>query len=51
VYGKGQWFSIRPILAAKFVNIHFAGEHIADWQGFMEGAVATGAEAAEAALS
>lgn len=51
VYGKGQWFGLRPILAEKFVNIHFAGEHIADWQGFMEGAVSTGAEAAEAALS
>ena len=51
VYGKGQWFMLRPILAQKFLNIHFAGEHIADWQGFMEGAIVTGAEAAEAALA
>jgi monoamine oxidase len=27
----------------------FAGEHLADWQGFMEGAIETG-EAAAAAL-
>jgi hypothetical protein len=26
----------------------FAGEHLADWQGFMEGAVVTGEEAAKA---
>ena len=51
VYGKGQWFTLRKILSEPFQNIHFAGEHIADWQGFMEGAVATGAAAAEAALA
>ena len=51
VYGKGQWFGLRPVLAEPFLNIHFAGEHIADWQGFMEGAVDTGAAAAEAALA
>jgi monoamine oxidase len=28
----------------------FAGEHLADWQGFMEGAVVTG-EAAAAVLA
>ncbi len=51
VYAKGQWFTLQPILKAKHLNIHFAGEHIADWQGFMEGAVVTGREAAEAVMS
>jgi monoamine oxidase len=46
VYGKGQWFDTRATLAKSFMHTHFAGEHIADWQGFMEGAVATGEEAA-----
>ena len=31
----------------EFVNTHFAGEHLADWQGFMEGAINTGEDAAE----
>jgi monoamine oxidase len=46
MYGVGQWFTLRPILAKEFHNIHFAGENIADWQGFMEGAINTGEEAA-----
>jgi monoamine oxidase len=46
-YGKGQWFNVMPVLKEKMNNIYFAGEHIADWQGFMEGAVNTGEEAAE----
>jgi len=46
VYGKGQWFGIRPVLKRSFLHTHFAGEHIADWQGFMEGAIETGEEAA-----
>jgi monoamine oxidase len=29
-------------------KVLFAGEHLADWQGFMEGAVVTGEEAARA---
>lgn len=45
LYGKGQWFSVKPILKRKFKNVHFAGEHVADWQGYMEGAVNTGEEA------
>jgi monoamine oxidase len=28
----------------------FAGEHLADWQGFMEGAVETGEAAADSLL-
>ncbi len=46
LYGIGQWFSLRPILQKPFGNIYFAGEHLADWQGFMEGAINTGEEAA-----
>jgi monoamine oxidase len=51
IYGKGQWFALQPILKEKFVNVYFAGEHVADWQGFMEGAINTGEEAAEAIMS
>lgn len=46
LYGIGQWFSLRPILSAPFLHTHFAGEHIADWQGFMEGAINSGEDAA-----
>ena len=49
LYKPGQWFGIRPILARPHGKVLFAGEHIADWQGFMEGAIDTG-EAAAAAL-
>ena len=44
-YGKGQWFDVMPILRESFMHTHFAGEHLADWQGFMEGAINTGEEA------
>ncbi|MEO8446903.1 MAG: NAD(P)/FAD-dependent oxidoreductase [bacterium] len=47
LYGKGQWFSLMPVLREKLTNVHFAGEHIADWQGFMEGAVESGEDAAK----
>jgi monoamine oxidase len=50
LYGKNQWFTSQPILAAPHQRVHFAGEHLADWQGFMEGAVVTGEEAAQAVL-
>jgi monoamine oxidase len=30
------------------MNVLFAGEHLADWQGFMEGAIVTGEQAAKA---
>ncbi|MGZ8517841.1 MAG: flavin monoamine oxidase family protein [Chitinophagaceae bacterium] len=46
IYGKGQWFRVRQILQRSHVHTHFAGEHLADWQGFMEGAINTGEEAA-----
>jgi len=49
LYKPGQWFGIRPILARPHGKVLFAGEHLADWQGFMEGAIETG-EAAAASL-
>ncbi|HYG11865.1 MAG TPA: NAD(P)/FAD-dependent oxidoreductase [Pyrinomonadaceae bacterium] len=48
VYRPGQWFTVRPALQRPHGKVLFAGEHIADWQGFMEGAVVTGEQAAEA---
>jgi monoamine oxidase len=50
VYRPGQWFTTRPILQRPHGKVLFAGEHLADWQGFMEGAVVTG-EAAAAVLT
>jgi monoamine oxidase len=47
IYGKGQWFGLMPVLKTSYIHTHFAGEHLADWQGFMEGAINTGEEAAE----
>lgn len=46
LFGVNQWFRLRPVLAEPFLHTHFAGEHLADWQGFMEGAVNTGEVAA-----
>ena len=45
-YRPGQWFTLRPILSRPHGKVFFAGEHLADWQGFMEGAVVTGRAAA-----
>jgi len=47
LYRPGQWFTVRPALARPHGLVRFAGEHLADWQGFMEGAVETGLDAAE----
>ncbi|MCE3077168.1 flavin monoamine oxidase family protein [Chryseobacterium gwangjuense] len=48
LYRPGQWFRIKPILKEPFLHIHFAGEHLSEnWQGFMEGAIESGEEAAE----
>ena len=49
-FRPGQWFTLRPILARPHGKVLFAGEHLAEWQGFMEGAVVTG-EAAAAELA
>jgi monoamine oxidase len=46
-YRPGQWTALRDPLAERWGNVLFAGEHIADWQGFMEGAVETGYAAAD----
>ena len=51
LYRPGQWFTVRPILQRPHGKVLFAGEHLADWQGFMEGAVVTGEEAAKALTS
>lgn len=47
LYGPGQWFGLMPKLKESFLHTHFAGEHLANWQGFMEGAIMTGESAAE----
>ena len=47
LYGKGQWYTVMPALKQRFQRVHFAGEHLADWQGFMEGAINSGEEAAD----
>ena len=46
LYRPGQWYQVRPLLAVPHGKVIFAGEHLADAQGFMEGAVTTGEEAA-----
>jgi len=51
MYGVGQWFGIMPELKKSHGRVHFAGEHLADWQGFMEGAINSGEEAAQKAIS
>ena len=50
LYKPGQWFGIRPILQRPHGKVLFAGEHLADWQGFMEGAIETGEAAADALI-
>lgn len=50
IYRPGQWFGVRPILQRPHSKVLFAGEHLADWQGFMEGAVVTGEDAAKALM-
>lgn len=47
LYRPGQWFGVRPILQRPHLKVLFAGEHLADWQGFMEGAIETGEAAAQ----
>lgn len=47
LYNKSQWYSVMPVLKQTFMSTEFAGEHLADWQGFMEGAINSGEEAAD----
>jgi monoamine oxidase len=51
IYDTHQWFSIRETMSKPFRNVSFAGEHLAEWQGFMEGAVQTGEEAVKNLIS
>jgi monoamine oxidase len=47
-YRCGQWFTVLPALRKRHRRIYFAGEHLSEnWQGFMEGAVETGLNAAD----
>ncbi|MFN4284549.1 MAG: flavin monoamine oxidase family protein [Lacibacter sp.] len=48
IYRPGQWFRLRPALQRPFINTFFAGEHVADLQGSMEGAIVSGELAAAA---
>lgn len=49
IFKPGQWFRVQEALRKQHVHTLFAGEHLAEtWQGFMEGALNTGAEAAAA---
>ena len=50
VYRPRQWFTLRPVLQRPHINVLFAGEHLGDWQGFMEGAIVTGEKAAQALI-
>ena len=49
-YGKNQWFGIMPTLRRNHQHCYFAGEHLADWQGFMEGAIVSGEDAVKELL-
>jgi monoamine oxidase len=51
LYRPGQWFTLRPLLQRPHGKVLFAGEHLAEWQGFMEGAVVTGEEAAASLIA
>ena len=45
-FAPGQMTSVRPVVAQPVGRIHFAGEHTAVWQGYMNGAVESGLRAA-----
>jgi monoamine oxidase len=45
-YRPGQCFTVRPILQRPHCRVLFAGEHLAELQGFMEGPVNTAQAAA-----
>lgn len=44
-FAPGQMIGIRDLLRVPVDRIHFAGEHTADWQGYMNGAVESGVRA------
>jgi monoamine oxidase len=41
-FRPGEITTVRPILAKHEGRIHFAGEHTAGWQGYMNGAIESG---------
>lgn len=45
-FAPGQMVSVRPWLPQPMDRVHFAGEHTAVWQGYMNGAVESGLRAA-----
>lgn len=45
-FAPGEMSSVRPFLPQPMDRIHFAGEHTAVWQGYMNGAVESGLRAA-----
>ncbi len=47
LYRPGQWFDLWEQLVSPHGRVFFAGEHLADDQGFMEGAADTGVDAAQ----
>jgi monoamine oxidase len=51
IYNKKQWLEVREALNKNHQMVYFAGEHLADWQGFMEGAINSGEDAAEMILN
>ncbi len=46
-FRPGDVMSFRPLLAKPAGRIHFAGEHTAGWQGYMNGAIESGHRAAQ----
>jgi monoamine oxidase len=51
IYNKHQWLDVRETLNKNNGLVYFAGEHLADWQGFMEGAINSGEDAADKIMS
>jgi len=49
-YRPGQWFPVRTALQAPHHRVYFAGEHLAEEQGFMDGAIDTGNKAVDMVL-
>lgn len=45
-FAPGQMTAVRPVISQPVDRIHFAGEHTAVWQGYMNGAVESGLRAA-----
>jgi monoamine oxidase len=50
IYNKNQWLDVRETLNKNHGRVYFAGEHLADWQGFMEGAINSGEDAVDKVL-